>query len=258
MSSEADVSERFLAIPVRGAPAPAAGWRRLLSLTASLALAGVLAACAVPGPIPGTPAIGSAPIGAPTIRVGDRWVYRGSDGEAPDSISLERTVSRIDGDRIEMRQQMLDSSGRAEPGVRVRSMSRSTLAPDIAGKVSGQIRYADFPLALGKSWEYRYQLAAGANSLSSYRVAARVEGIERVRVPAGVFDAVRIEHQGDWSTPVADAGAVSTITGRIVGTFWYAPAINGWARIDLTLYRPDGSVETRLQQELVRYEPAQR
>lgn len=258
MSSEAHVSARSAAIPVRGVPAPGAGWRRLVRLTASLAVAGVLAACAIPGPVPGTPAIGSAPIGTPTIRVGDRWVYRGSDGESSDSISLERTVSRIDGDRIEMRQRMLDSSGRAEAGVRVRSMSRSTLALDVAGKVSGQMRYADFPLALGKSWEYRYQLAAGANSLSSYRVAARVEGIERVRVRAGVFDAVRIEHQGDWSTPVTDAGGVRTITGRIEGTFWYAPAINGWARIDLTLYRPDGSIETRLQQELVRYEPAQR
>ena len=235
-----------------------AGWRRLASPVAALALAAALAACVAPGDLVPPPAIGSAPIGSPTIRVGDRWVYRGTDGDAQDPVSLERTVVRVDGDRIEMRQQTLDSWGRPEPGQRVRSMSRSTLALDVAGRVSGQMRYADFPLALGKSWEYGYQLATGANSLSTYRVGARVEGIERVRVRAGVFDAVRIEHSGQWSAPVAEAGAVRTINGRIQGTFWYAPAINGWARIDLTLFRPDGSIETRLQQELVRYESGQR
>lgn len=257
MSTGARVSQRRCAGELR-CPAPPGGRGRVAGLVLGVALAGALAACAVPEPYPRTPAIGSAPIVLPSIRVGDRWVYRGTDGEAQDAVSLERTVRRIDGDRIELRQQTLDAWGRPEPGMRLRVLSRATLALDVAGLVSGQMRYADFPLALGKSWDYRYQLAAGPRSLSNYQVRARVEGIERVRVRAGVFDAVRIEHRGEWSTPVTEAGAVRTVTGRIEGTFWYAPAVNNWARIDLTLYRPDGSVETRLQQELVRYEPAPR
>lgn len=247
----------------RGAPARCAlpqGRRRWTGarLALALVLGGVLGACATPGTEPGESAIGSAPIAAPTIRVGDRWVYHGSDSGSQAPVSLERTVTRINGDQVVMRQRTLDAWGRPEPEVRMRSMSRTTLALDASARISGSMRYADFPLALGKSWEYGYQLSAGRGILSTYRVNARVARIEQVRVRAGVLDAVRIEHEGLWQTPVTEGGAVGTATGRIRGTFWYAPAINGWARIDLSLYRPDGELETRLQQELVRYEPSLR
>ncbi len=238
---------------------PLALRRWLTRLAAGLALGAALAGCSTTGSLPGgRDAIGSEPVPAPKIAVGDRWVYQGLDGESGNPVALERVVTRISGDVVQMRQRGLDRRGQPESGERMRSMSRTTLALDVPNKVSGQMRYADFPLALGKSWQYGYQLSGRTDSVTTYRVGARVDALERVRVPAGVFDALRVEHQGDWDTPVLVNGVVSSLSGKISATFWYAPAVNGWARIDLTLYRPDGSVQTRLQQELVSYHPAQR
>ncbi len=253
------MSRALAAVGTQQRCVPVGGRRWLARLAAGVALGAALGACSTTGSLPaGRSAIGSDPVPPPQISVGDRWVYQGLDGEGGDPVSLERVVTRVRGDQVHLRQRGLDSRGRPEAGERMRSMSRTTLALDVPNKVSGQMRYADFPLALGKSWEYGYQLSGRADSVTTYRVSARVDGLERIRVPAGVFDALRIEHQGNWDNPVLVNGAVSSLGGKISATFWYAPAVNGWARIDLTLYRPDGSVETRLQQELVSYQPGRR
>ena len=241
----------------RCVPVARAGAR--LRLAATVALAAALAACSSTGPLPaGRAMIGSEPVPAPRIAIGDRWVYQGLDGEGGSPVVLERVVTRVSGDQVQLRQRRLDARRMPEPGERIRALIRSTLALDVPGKVSGQMRYADFPLALGKSWEYTYQLSGKADVVTTYRVGARVDALERISVPAGTFDALRIEHQGNWDTPTLINGAVGSVSGRISATFWYAPAVNGWARIELTLYRPDGSAQTRLEQELVSYRPATR
>ena len=253
------MSEPVAVVGTRERCVPVAGRRSVTRLAAGLALGLALGACSTIGSGPaGRGVIGSDPVPAPKIALGDRWVYQGLDGESGDPVSLERVVTRVSGDQVQLRQRGLDSRGRPVPGERMRSMSRTTLSLDVPGKVSGQMRYADFPLALGKSWDYGYQLSGRADSVTTYRVGARVDGLERITVPAGVFDALRIEHLGSWDTPVLVNGAVGSLSGKISATFWYAPSVNGWARIDLTLYRPDGSVQTRLQQELVSYQPAKR
>jgi hypothetical protein len=78
-----------------------------------------------------------------------------------------------------------------------------------------------FPLDPGRSWSVRVNATAhGDPRTRSVRVDGKVMGPERIRVPAGEFDAVKIErvvYPGD-----ANPGQTET---HIIETDWYAPAL---------------------------------
>jgi len=58
---------------------------------------------------------------------------------------------------------------------------------------------------------------------------ARAVGWERIRVPAGQFDCLRVER-----TSYFDPAGLSKIRARRVETLWYAPRINRWAMREWT------------------------
>jgi hypothetical protein len=84
-------------------------------------------------------------------------------------------------------------------------------------------RALDFPLAAGKRWEYKGTATDPADGRSfPLTLSGRVAGWERIKVPAGEFDTLRVRRmvyldyfrQGDRGQSV------------IRETDWYAPAIN--------------------------------
>jgi len=78
-----------------------------------------------------------------------------------------------------------------------------------------------FPLDPGKMWSVRVKArAAGAARERSVRVDGRVIGTERVRVPAGEFDAIKVRRH----VYAGDADYFVTET-RIVEFDWYAPVL---------------------------------
>ncbi len=79
-----------------------------------------------------------------------------------------------------------------------------------------------FPLDPGKTWSVR--VSASVPSLGarrSVRVDGRVLGAERVRVPAGEFDAIKVMR---FVYP-GDEGRNHASETRITETEWYAPAL---------------------------------
>ena len=77
------------------------------------------------------------------------------------------------------------------------------------------------PLAPGKSWSVRVNAKIlGSNRNRSVRIDGEMLGNERIRVPAGEFDTVKIRR----TIYAGDAGDFRSET-RIVEIDWYAPAL---------------------------------
>ncbi|MCM8594513.1 hypothetical protein [Accumulibacter sp.] len=110
-----------------------------------------------------------------------------------------------------------------------------------------------FPLRVGdrKAYEKRpWSSGVGANSAE-----CEVKGIESVSVPAGTFDAFRVQCDGAW-TRVFDLRAnASSKSGRFEDTIWYAPVVGRevkWTYVD---YFGPGRVYNKKQTELTEFLP---
>lgn len=214
---------------------------------------------AAPAPAP-APAAGVAtvrlPVGRPTLKVGDRWVYHGVDSsrnEPPTVIS--RSIASVAGDKIELRQVYLDpKTSRPNGPERMRKGTISTGHLDFPSLLTGEVKSLVFPLDAGKSWEYEYKVKSESDNVTVYKFKATVEGLETVRVPAGTFETVRVVHAGEWSRFVLDQGKVTLAKGAISSTYWYAPAVANWVQQEVDLRKADGSADVRLTQALVTFD----
>jgi hypothetical protein len=85
----------------------------------------------------------------------------------------------------------------------------------------------EFPLEPGKKWSTRVDAKNPATGkLNSVRVDARVSGTERIRVPAGEFDTIKIirtVYAGDAEMPKQET--------TIRETEWYAPSLGRSVRL---------------------------
>lgn len=85
-----------------------------------------------------------------------------------------------------------------------------------------------FPLDTGKSWSLRVNAVnAETGRRASVRVDGEVLGTERITVPAGAFDTIKVRRRiyaGDW-----DGVRQET---HITETEWYAPALGRAVRTD--------------------------
>ncbi len=83
-------------------------------------------------------------------------------------------------------------------------------------------------LSAGQSWSVRVPAqAAGESKTRSVRIDGRVQGNERIRVPAGEFDTVRISR----TIYAGDADYFITET-TIYETDWYSPALGRSVRTE--------------------------
>jgi len=74
-------------------------------------------------------------------------------------------------------------------------------------------------LEIGKKWDYKYSLANKMNPTKSrWQLEANVVAYEKVKVPAGEFDAFKIEYTGYWNNETSGR------SGRLKITNWFAPA----------------------------------
>jgi hypothetical protein len=86
---------------------------------------------------------------------------------------------------------------------------------------AGEMNYLKFPLMIGKKWPLRYSMN---DRKSNYDIQATLEAhvtaYEKIRVPAGEFDAFRIEYYGKMK--VATSLVQVNISSKTVA--WYAPS----------------------------------
>ncbi len=206
---------------------------RLLASLASLALALLAGGCATGNPVgPGGITSVNAP---PPARTGDAWAYRVSSGYSKETFGEEQhRVVEAAADRV-----VVEATG-FRPG-------RWTLTPDLqwlthpladdrVETFSPAYPALVFPLAAGGKWDLKVngQQAApdlgvrrNVNPLDRLTVQGWVLGWERIKVPAGEFDALHIRR-------VTWGGNFSYDYGQseMREDLWYAPSIGRVVRHD--------------------------
>jgi hypothetical protein len=190
--------------------------KRISCLSALLALVG----CATL--LPQNPPAGlPAQVPAPNIQVGDRWSYAVHDGytKLPKG-TVEYRVSAVAGDivttevrhreRVTTEHYTRDGGWREKPMTNLQNFHYDPPYPALP-----------FPLEAGKSWRAYVKATDPATGRTNrVRIDGTVLGWERIRVPAGEFDAIKVRR-------VVYAGNFDYFRSeeRIVELDWYSPQV---------------------------------
>ena len=180
-----------------------------------------LAGCATP--LPQTPPAGiPASIAAPEVRVGDSWTYQLHDGYTRIAKGTYRyTVTAIGPQRVNV-----EATHDGQPaGTQVFTRDWNWIEKPMTNlqnfRYSPPYPALPFPLEAGKRWQAYVQATDPATGKTNrVRIDGDVLGWERVKVPAGEFDALKVRR-------VVYAGNADYDRGEenIVEFDWYAPLL---------------------------------
>lgn len=203
------------------------------------------------------------PVDKPALYAGDQWYYKntvelqGRFSETHD----ESTVVRTQSDALVLKVHLLDSPLQPTELMMGDDWSRFR---SIDGHEQVVNRPFAFPLTSGKSWTLDYRESNPNRNFSSEQVVTtyKVTGFERVTVPAGSFDAIKIEATGHWTATLASVvnGVATTrsdvqgvavtnrldrqlpgdATGRLYKAYWYAPAAKRAVKVVEESYNSGG------------------
>jgi hypothetical protein len=147
----------------------------------------------------------------PTVKVGDQWhfvIYFGTPSTVPNRAWVIKSITPAG----------IEGTENGEPLM---------LTPDLNVLESPWLkdsnpRALSFPLEVGKQWRYTSDWVFKVKgSKGSSVVDVAVVGHEKVRVPAGEFDAFKLVAKGIIR---GVSGINSQIAGETNTTYWYAPA----------------------------------
>ncbi len=165
----------------------------------------------------------------PDIKVGDRWEFtvNGASGRA-ERIWEVKSVNLAG----------IEATENGKPLALNRDLN-TIFSPRAA---HSDLRLLSFPLEVGKLWSFSndYNLFG----IREGRMAANVSvvGYEKVRVPAGEFDAFKLVAKADWVSGQTPG------PGMTSWTYWYAPAAQAIVKSEISAsYMPASTYE------LVRY-----
>lgn len=146
----------------------------------------------------------------PQVKVGDQWHWERSDrrtgikeGETKRAITAI-SATQIDG---------TENDSKFTLSLDLMTLESSTMVASVPARI------IEYPLEIGKKWDFKWAFKNKVNNASiRWEVAAEVVAFEKVRVPAGEFDAFKIEYKGFFNNETTRGN------GRIRQTLWYAPA----------------------------------
>jgi len=206
--------------------------KRLWTLSALLLVAG----CAS---LPQTPPAGMpAQVAAPAIQMGDEWKYSLHDGytKLPGGM-LEYRVTAVEGDAVtvQLRQEGRESTQRYTRDWNWRERPMTNLQNF---RFEPAYPALPFPLAAGKTWQaYVKATDPATGRVNRVRIDGKVLGWERVKVPAGEFDALvvqRVVYAGNHDHFLSEE--------KITEIDWYAPGAGGIIKHSSR----SGHIDTRL------------
>jgi hypothetical protein len=181
------------------------------------------------------------PVARPEVKVDDRWIYRRMDHRfEPPVLLYELRVTFIDSRAIHT---VLARQGRPRD-------SDATWTPEWNGVVSvdeGVVEIKSgllqFPLTVGRTypaeWDMRRPRAGKFHARHERTV--KVLGWEQIEVPAGKFQALKMQAEGGWRRLDAKT------SGWARNTIWYVPEVKRWVK---TLYE---DAQGKIGEELVFY-----
>jgi hypothetical protein len=185
-----------------------------------------------------------AQISAPDVHVGDSWKYRTLDGFTSET-QFEASQRVVE---INDREIVIELHNLSKDKTSLRYFTREWNAVDTDdGKYDPYYPEFKFPLDAGVTWSEKYTWLPITGVASSGYVKATVSAQEKVTVPAGTFNAYRIDREQEVRGNNENAVITSTHM-----TTWYAPAVRRFVRRDWTVTR-DGRVRSKSSMELVEY-----
>lgn len=197
-----------------------------------------------------------ARIGSP--RIGDRWKYRLLDGKRPAGTVVVEIID-VRGNIVSERVTREDLTGfSVERNVTVGI--QTTRIPEIVATPGGYqlIELAPYvPVGQTISTEERWnglpvtvRLGGYGYGKQKFETEARVVGREKISVPAGKFDAVRVQLKGQTS--------IASDFVRIVCDYWYSEDSMRTVKMNIEIKYTNKSFQYNPETyELVAYEPAQ-
>lgn len=210
----------------------------------------------------------------PAIKAGDTWTYRNTKETAPSGWTQTRDdyiVTRATATSIYFTVRAAGSTQAPQDLVFGADWSR---VRNVNGKETTVNQPLAFPLATGKTWtiEYHEDHPNKAHRFEEVKNVYTVVGSEKVTVPAGTFDAIKIEAEGHWraemeptSTVVQGAQTTAAGTsmqtearkvvaepaeGRTYKAVWYVPAQRRWVKSVEEYYNGNGVRNERYTSEL--------
>ena len=180
-----------------------------------------------PASAPTTP---SAPTtAAPIYKVGDTWTLLWERADSKPGTPFVQTVVAVT-----EKQTTLSSSWNGAPSKEVDYDNQANMTRDGNGTTYEPSNgYLSFPMTVGKIWDFHHirRFTSGTLDVSGH---AEVVAFGRVQVPAGSFDAYKIESRG------TNAKQLDRLySAPFSATYWYAPSVKKIIKEVYTLYLND-------------------
>ncbi len=210
----------------------------------------------------------------PPTKAGDRWTYRITKEMAPSGWTQTRdeiTVTRATSTSIYYTTRAADSTQVGQDIIAGNDWSR---VRNVNGRETVVNQPLAFPLSPGKTWTITYHEdhPNKAHRFEEWKTVYTVVGTEKVTVPAGTFDAIKVEAEGHWNAESEPSntvvqGAQTTaagtsmqtearrvvaepVEGRTYKAIWYVPALRRWAKSVEEYYNANGVRNERFTSEL--------
>jgi hypothetical protein len=185
---------------------------------------------------------------APVLKAGQQWTYRRMDLWRKEEVERFRQELLFeDIDRWTVRWTILSSDDAARRG----SVTSEVMDPSnesfADSKMKGRYEPLRFPLASGKSWSFDYRIRSQSGNEVRVTQTATAKSWETVSVPAGSFRALRVQHDGRYTTSEGGYSWSSTIQE----IYWYAPSARRVVKREYRDTKGDGSTWDQWRDELV-------
>ncbi len=178
-------------------------------------------------------AAAQSPAPRPTVKVGEVGIYDFHLRADNQRRELTTTVTLVDGNQIRTR---IQQPGASTPEVEaVYDAEWNAMVSATGSRLEPVQRLLAFPLEAGKSWKSSFQITGADGGRSRGDSDVTVVGFEKVRTPAGEFDAWKVQAKG-WINGVSWQGSFP-----ITQSIWYAPALNRIVRIETKEGRRGGA-----------------
>lgn len=188
-----------------------------------------------------------APIERPVWRVGDNWTYRTLDGWNNNETGRSMvTLVAFENNLNISRFKNLTSDEESTTSSTADLQPCRSMQNDTTVVCAGAFK---FPFTAG--YKHSFNKLPASNGRSHLSADCEGQGMEKIKVPAGEFDAYRIECKGFWTLVFG-----GNSSGRFQQTLWYAPSVRNQVKSVFEDRRSNGSPNNKSITELVEHKPA--
>ena len=189
------------------------------------------------------------PASAPSPAVGDSWTYQYTDvwkGVKGNVNKMEVTAVDDAGVHVEVRRA-------ASNALLTKQLFSAEMNPVDRGSMHFSPSFARFafPLTPGKEWSTE---AVGDNQKQGkhwrYTIKGKVLDWEKIKVPAGEFDAIKVVVEALYRGEETGSNGGS---GQLTETVWFVPELNNFVKLDYRDTDWQGRIFNRDSWELTSY-----